>query len=108
VDTWLGVLLWLNALVFAVGSLAEWTFDQWFVFDIASAVVCGSIGIARRIRLLQAIAAVIIVGMLLRLSTALWIVIDSFTIAACLYVGYCLAKGKIHRVQKRVAAPHDS
>ena len=97
VDTWLGVILWLNALVFVVGSLVEWTFDEWFVFDVASAVVCGSVGFARRIRLLQVIAAVIVVGMLLRLSTALWIVIDSFTIGACLYTGYRFLKGKMER-----------
>lgn len=97
VDTWLGALLGLNALVFVVGSLAGWTFEQWLVPDIVAVVVCGSVGFARRIRLLQAIAAVIVAGMLLRLSTAPWIVIDSFTIGACLYVGYRLLKGKIAR-----------
>jgi hypothetical protein len=95
VDTWLGALLWLNALVFVVGSLAAWSFDQWFFFDIVAVIVCGAIGFAKRIRLLQAIAAVIVAGMLLRLSTALWLVIDSFIIGACLYAGYFLLKSEL-------------
>jgi hypothetical protein len=94
VDTWLGALLWLNALVFVVGSVAAWSFDQWFFFDI---VVCGAIGFAKRIRLLEAIAAVIVAGMLLRLSTTLWLVIDSFIIGACLYAGYFLLKSDLQR-----------
>jgi hypothetical protein len=97
VDTWLAALLWLTALVFLVGSLAGWTFEQWLVPDIVAVAVCGAIGFAKRIRLLQAIAAVIVAGMLLRLSTALWLVINIFIIAACLYAGYFLLKSDLQR-----------
>ena len=99
VDLWLGALLWLNALVFVVGSLAGWTFDQWIIFDIVAVAVCGLIGFVKRIRILQVIAAVIIVGVLLRLSTPLWLLIDLCIIVSCLYVGYLFFKGQVHRVQ---------
>ena len=107
VDVWLGALLWLNALVFLVGSLAGWAFDQWIIFDIVAVVVCGLIGFVKRIRILQVIAAAVIVGVLLRLSTPLWLLIDLFIIGSCLYVGYLFLKGQIHRVQKRVAVADD-
>jgi hypothetical protein len=103
VDLWLGAVLWLNALVFLVGSLAGWSFEQWIIVDIVAAIVCGVIGFFKRIRILQLIAAVVIVGMLLRLSTPLWLLIDVFIIGSCLYIGYLFLKGEIHRIQKRVA-----
>jgi hypothetical protein len=103
VDLLLGSLLCLNALVFIVGVLVRWTFEQWLVPDIVAIVLCGVIGFFKRIRILQLIAAVVIVGMLLRLSTPLWLLIDVFIIGSCLYVGYLFLKGEIHRIQKRVA-----
>ena len=104
IDTWLGAILWLNAAVFLVGSIAGWTFDQWLIPDIVAILVFGLIGFVKRIRILQIAAVVIIAGMLLRLSTALWLAIDLFIIGISLYVGYRFLKEKIS-AKNRVAVP---
>ena len=100
VDTWLGALLGLNALVFLAGSLAGWSFEQWVIPDVVAIAIFGVIGFVKRIRVLQVAAAVIVAGMVLRLSTTLWLVIDLFIIGISLYVGYLFLKADIHRVQR--------
>ena len=100
IDTWLGALLCLNALVFLVGTLAGWTFEQWLIPDIVAIVVFGLIGFVKRRRILQVAAAVIIAGMVLRLSTTLWLAIDLFIIGISLYVGYLFLKNDIRRAQR--------
>ena len=100
VDTCLGGLLWLNALVFVVGSIAGWSFDQWLIPDIVAVVVFSFIGFLKRIRILQIAAVVIIAGMVLRLSTVPWLAIDLFIIGISLYVGYLFLKAESHRVPR--------
>ena len=94
VDVWLGILLWFNALVFLAGSLAGWAFDQWIIFDGVAVIVCGLIGFLKRIRILQLISAAVVLGVLLRLTTPLWLLIDLLVIGSCLHVGYLFLPAK--------------
>lgn len=91
-DTALAALLFLNAALFALGAIAEWTFAQWIIPDLFAVAVCGAIGFVKRIRLLFAVAAVIVAGMFLRLSIPVWLAIDVFVIVGSWHAGYRLVR----------------
>jgi hypothetical protein len=98
-DILLGVLLWGNAAAFLLGFVAGFSFETWIAFDIVAMLVCGLIGFAKQLLLLQIVAGFVIVAFVLRFSLPLWMIIDLFVIGSCGYVGYLFCVGKIDRIK---------
>jgi hypothetical protein len=93
-DALLGSLLWLNAVIFLAGAVGGWTFEQWIAADIFAVVLCGGVGFAKRLRILQLIAAAVLLGSLFRFATTVWLLIDIFVIGGCSYAGFLFFRGK--------------
>lgn len=93
-DRFLAALLWLNAGAFLLAVVINLPFSSWIVFDAAAVLVCGIIGFVRKIRLLQIVVGVIIVGVVFRFTLTVWVAIDLFIVGSCVYVGCLFWMGK--------------